>query len=108
MGRAALREARSDDRWAPPLKWGPPLKLDQRKCEDPARLTTGEGVPQMGIPEATFYRRKQLYGGLMPSQGKKLRQACSVRPHNAIGDGTLLCLIHRPRIEASQRPEILI
>ena len=28
----------------------------------------------MGIPEATFYRWKQLYGGLIPSEVKKLRQ----------------------------------
>ena len=29
---------------------------------------------KMGIAEATFYRWKQLYGGLMPSEVKKLRQ----------------------------------
>ena len=28
----------------------------------------------MDISEATFYRWKQLYGGLMPSEVKKLRQ----------------------------------
>jgi putative transposase len=28
----------------------------------------------MGISEATFYRWKQLYGGLMSSEVKKLRQ----------------------------------
>jgi putative transposase len=28
----------------------------------------------MGISEATFYRWKQLYVGLMPSEVKKLRQ----------------------------------
>jgi putative transposase len=28
----------------------------------------------MGIAEATLYRWKQLYGGLMPSEVKKLRQ----------------------------------
>src|SRR5262245_53066787 len=28
----------------------------------------------IGISEATFYRWKQLYGGLMPSEVKKLRQ----------------------------------
>ena len=28
----------------------------------------------MGIAEATFYRWKQLYGGLMPSEVKKPRQ----------------------------------
>ena len=27
---------------------------------------------KMGISEATFYRWKQLYGGLMPSEVKKL------------------------------------
>jgi hypothetical protein len=57
----------------------------------------------MGIPKGDVLSRKQLYSGLMPSEVKKLRQACSLRPH-----GTVLCLIHRPRIEASQRPEILI
>jgi putative transposase len=29
---------------------------------------------KMGIAEATFYRWKQLYGGLMPSEVKKLRE----------------------------------
>jgi putative transposase len=29
---------------------------------------------KVGIAEATFYRWKQLYGGLMPSEVKKLRQ----------------------------------
>jgi len=29
---------------------------------------------KMGISEATFYRWKQLYGGLLPSELKKLRQ----------------------------------
>jgi putative transposase len=29
---------------------------------------------KMGISEATFYRWKQLYGGLMPSEVKRLRQ----------------------------------
>jgi putative transposase len=29
---------------------------------------------KMGISEATFYRWKQLYGGLLPSEVKKLRQ----------------------------------
>jgi putative transposase len=29
---------------------------------------------KMGIAEATFYRWKQLYGGLMPSEVRKLRQ----------------------------------
>jgi putative transposase len=28
----------------------------------------------MGISEATFYRWKQLYGGLMPPEVRKLRQ----------------------------------
>ena len=28
----------------------------------------------MGISEATFYRWKQLYGGLLPSEVKRLRQ----------------------------------
>jgi putative transposase len=34
----------------------------------------GEVCRKMGISEATFYRWKQLYGGLMPSEVKKLRQ----------------------------------
>jgi putative transposase len=29
---------------------------------------------KMGISEATFYRWKQRYGGLMPSEVKRLRQ----------------------------------
>jgi putative transposase len=29
---------------------------------------------KMGISEATFYRWKQLYGGLLPSEVKRLRQ----------------------------------
>jgi putative transposase len=29
---------------------------------------------KMGISQATFFRCKQLYGGLMPSEVKKLRQ----------------------------------
>ena len=29
---------------------------------------------KMGISEATFYRWKQVYGGLMPSEVKRLRQ----------------------------------
>jgi putative transposase len=29
---------------------------------------------KMGVPEATFHRWKQLCGGLMPSEVKKLRQ----------------------------------
>jgi putative transposase len=34
----------------------------------------GEVCRKMGISEATFYRWKRLYGGLMPSEVKKLRQ----------------------------------
>jgi putative transposase len=34
----------------------------------------GEVCRKMGISEATFYRSKQFYGGLMPSEVKKLRQ----------------------------------
>jgi putative transposase len=34
----------------------------------------GEVCRKMGISEATFYRWKQLYGGLMPSEVKRLRQ----------------------------------
>ena len=36
--------------------------------------TVAEGCRKMGSAEATFYRWKQLYGGLMPSEVKKLRQ----------------------------------
>ena len=36
--------------------------------------TVGEVCRKMGIAEATFDRWKQLYGGLMPSEVKKLRQ----------------------------------
>ena len=34
----------------------------------------GEVCRKMGISEATFYRWKQHYGGLMPSEVKRLRQ----------------------------------
>jgi putative transposase len=33
-----------------------------------------EACRKMGISEATFYRWRQLYGGLLPSEVKKLRQ----------------------------------
>jgi putative transposase len=36
--------------------------------------TVAEICRKMGIAEATFYRWKQLYGGLMPSEVKRLRQ----------------------------------
>jgi putative transposase len=36
--------------------------------------TVAEVRRKMGIAEATFYRWKQLYGGLMPSEVRKLRQ----------------------------------
>ena len=36
--------------------------------------TDAEVCRKMGIAEATFYRWKQLFGGLMPSEVKKLRQ----------------------------------
>jgi putative transposase len=35
--------------------------------------TVAEVCRKMGIEEATFYRWKQLYGGLMPSEVRKLR-----------------------------------
>ena len=35
--------------------------------------TVGEVCRKMGIAQATFYRRKQPYGGLMWSEVKKLR-----------------------------------
>lgn len=34
----------------------------------------GEIIRRMGVTEATFYRWKKKYGGLMPSEVKKLRQ----------------------------------
>ena len=34
----------------------------------------GEITRRMGVTEATFYRWKKKYGGLMPSEVKKLRQ----------------------------------
>jgi putative transposase len=37
---------------------------------------------KVGISEATFYRRKELYGGLMPCEVKKLRQL-----EEEMGDG---------------------
>ena len=36
--------------------------------------TVAEVCRKMGIAEATFYRWKQLYGGLRASEVKKLRQ----------------------------------
>ncbi|HWE18727.1 MAG TPA: transposase [Hyphomicrobiaceae bacterium] len=36
--------------------------------------SVGEVCRKMGISEATFYRWKQLYGGLLPSEVRKLRQ----------------------------------
>ena len=36
--------------------------------------SVGEVCRKMGIAEATFYRWKQLYGGLLPSELRKLRQ----------------------------------
>jgi putative transposase len=36
--------------------------------------TVAEVRRKMEIAEATFYRWKQLYGGLMPSEVRKLRQ----------------------------------
>jgi putative transposase len=47
---------------------------------------------KMGISEATFYRWKQLYGGLMPSEVKKLRQLEeeNVRLRKVVADLTQL------------------
>jgi putative transposase len=39
-----------------------------------AGTAVGEVCRKMGISDATFYRWKHLYGGLMPSEVKKLRQ----------------------------------
>ena len=47
--------------------------------------------PQDGIWEATFYRWKQLYGGLMPSEVKKLRhlEEENARLRKVVADLTL-------------------
>lgn len=37
-------------------------------------VTVAEVCRKMGISEATFYRWKQLYGGMGPSELRKLRQ----------------------------------
>lgn len=36
--------------------------------------TVAEITRRMGVTEATFYRWKQKYGGLLPSEVKKMRQ----------------------------------
>ena len=45
----------------------------------------------MGISEATFYRWKQLYGGLLPSEVKRLRQVEeeNARLRKVVADRTL-------------------
>ena len=51
---------------------------EQQIAFAPQQAESGTQVAEvcrkMGISEATFYRWKQLYGGLMPSEVKKLRQ----------------------------------
>ena len=37
-------------------------------------VSVAEVCQKMGISEATFYRWKQLYGGMGPSELRKLRQ----------------------------------
>ena len=37
-------------------------------------VTVGELCRKLGISEQTFYRGRQKYGGLMPSEMKRLRQ----------------------------------
>ena len=46
---------------------------------------------KMGISEATFYRWKQLYGGLLPSELRKLRQVEeeNMRLRKVVADLTL-------------------
>ena len=39
-----------------------------------SRCSCSEVCRKMGISAATFYRWKQLYGGLMPFEVKRLRQ----------------------------------
>lgn len=34
----------------------------------------GEVCRKMGVSQATFYRWKKVYGGLMPSEVRRLRQ----------------------------------
>lgn len=36
--------------------------------------TVTEIIRRLGVTEATFYRWKQKYGGLMPSEVKKMKQ----------------------------------
>jgi len=36
--------------------------------------SAGEVIRKMGITEQTFYRWKKRYGGLMPSEVRKMRQ----------------------------------
>ena len=47
------------------------LRFALRQAE--SGTTVGEVCRKMGIAQATFYRRKQPYGGLMWSEAKKLR-----------------------------------
>jgi transposase len=48
--------------------------LHSRSQQAESGTQIAEVCRKMGISEATFYRWKQLYGGLMPSEVKKLRQ----------------------------------
>ena len=52
------------------------LARERRLCET-VRIygaTEAEVTRKMGISEQTFYRWKKKYGGLMPSEVRKLRQ----------------------------------
>ncbi|SDB74902.1 putative transposase [Belnapia rosea] len=47
--------------------------LQQAEAEAEAGTAVPELCRKMGISEATFYRWKQKYGGLMPSEVQRLR-----------------------------------
>ena len=50
---------------------------DQQAAFAPRQAEAGTAVPEvcrkMGVSEATFYRWKQKYGGLVPSEVRRLR-----------------------------------
>ena len=48
------------------------IALALRQVEE--GVTVGEMCRKLGISEQTYYRLRQKYGGLMPSEMKRLRQ----------------------------------